>query len=83
VIFDFVSSLSTTWRVVKLTQQLCAGECNASIKDFDHCLTALANITFSLLLMTIMADADADVSAVVRGAYTSLLSLYMTRLLLI
>jgi len=50
VIFDFVSSLSTTWRVVKLSQQLLAGECNGSIKDFDHCLTALANLTFSLLL---------------------------------
>jgi hypothetical protein len=75
VIFDFVSSLSTTWRVVKLSQQLFAGECNGSIKDFDHCLTALANITFSLLLMTIMSDADADVTAVVRGACISLLSL--------
>ena len=75
VIFDFVSSLSTTWRVVKLSQQLLAGECNGSIKDFDHCLTALANITFSLLLMTIMSDADADVTAVVRGACISLLSL--------
>ena len=44
-------SFSTLWRMMVLAKQLASSKCNASFKDFDHSITALSNILFSLVLV--------------------------------
>ena len=44
-------SFSTLWRMMVLANQLASSKCNASFQDFDHSITALSNILFSLVLV--------------------------------